>query len=783
MSSAASAPEVNAPSSFKRKSDDIGWKYGYLADPNNPSKVTCKRCKKEVNGGIYRLKQHVAGIGNTCGKCFHATDEEKAECAQAIQSAQDKKKAKRAHNDDVRKEVNIDGNGDGSVASPLVVDDGSVEVVGSSSRPNTLGPMDKFANPIDPPKDATTTQAKRQQSITAALFKERLWKAKQYLARWMYQSNIAFNAIQNDAFKRFCEAIGRFGPGFEIPPQYELGGKLLKEEVERTKELLRAHEEERVLTGCSVMTDAWSDRKRRSIMNLCSHCQLGTSFLESREASDEPHTAELIFNYVDGCIERMGEENVVQVVTDNASNNMAAKEMLKEKRPRIFWSACATHTINLMLQSIGTDPKFKQTIDKAKAATIFIYSHHRTLALMRKWTKKRDIIRPGITRFASAYLTLQSMHKKRNELRNMTWSSEWTNNNLTKAGKGKAAGTTLGSRAFWNGVSRCLKVFGPLVHLLRMVDSDRASMAFVYGQILSAKKVIKEVVYDNKESEYKPIIEAMDKKMKNRLDGPLQLAAYLLNPFYSYADRGIFLDETIMDGFFTAVETFYHCDGDKQSQVINVDFEKFKKQEGFFGKFAARHGCRDMNFSPAGWWATYGCHTPTLQRMAIRILSLTASASGCERNWSTFEGIHTKKRNRLDVNRLENLVYVQFNARLMEKQEKNKEKNNQIDVLVANDAIHVQDWLIEEAYGPEYPVNVDNDDIIDVETGLAWSMEDEVTEPNRPRRTRTVRELYEDDFKSDSEGDVDVNDEEIEYEDDENEVGVDPMDDLDEDAA
>ena len=32
----------------------------------------------------------------------------------------------------------------------------------------------------------------------------------------------------------------------------------------------------------------------------------------------------------------VGGDNVVQVVTDNASNNMGAKGMLKEKRPKIF---------------------------------------------------------------------------------------------------------------------------------------------------------------------------------------------------------------------------------------------------------------------------------------------------------------------------------------------------------------------------------------------------------------------------------------------------------------
>ena len=53
---------------------------------------------------------------------------------------------------------------------------------------------------------------------------------------------------------------------------------------------------------CSIMTDAWIDRKRRSIMNLCVNSSMGTAFLSSKEVSDEAHTSELIFEYVDKCI-------------------------------------------------------------------------------------------------------------------------------------------------------------------------------------------------------------------------------------------------------------------------------------------------------------------------------------------------------------------------------------------------------------------------------------------------------------------------------------------------
>jgi hypothetical protein len=67
------------------------------------------------------------------------------------------------------------------------------------------------------------------------------------------------------------------------------------------------------------------------------------------------------------------------------------------------------------------------------------------------------------------------------------------------------------------------------------------------------------------------------------------------------------------------------------------------------------------------WWLTYGCSAPNLQKLAIRVLSQTCSASGCERNWSLFEHIHSKKRNRLEHQVMNDMAYVQCNSRLQQK--------------------------------------------------------------------------------------------------------------------
>jgi hypothetical protein len=219
---------------------------------------------------------------------------------------------------------------------------------------------------------------------------------------------IPFNAINNEEFLQMCEAISQFGPGFQPPSQEHVRGPLFTAEYERIKSLVQEYDDEKMKNECSIMTDDWSDRKR-SIMNIVTNCAAGTTFLSSKEMSAMSHTSEVIFELVDKTIEEIGEDQVVQVVTDNASNNMGAKRLLFVKWPHIFWTSCGSHIINLMLQGIGSLPRFKKVLEQAKAFTIFVHGHITTLDCMRHFMEGREIIRPGVTRFASAFLTLTSI--------------------------------------------------------------------------------------------------------------------------------------------------------------------------------------------------------------------------------------------------------------------------------------------------------------------------------------------------------------------------------------
>ena len=59
-------------------------------------------------------------------------------------------------------------------------------------------------------------------------------------------------------------------------------------------------------------------------------------FLRSRDASDQVKDAKLLFHILDEVVEEAGLGNVVQIITDNASNYVLASNMLENKHKTIF---------------------------------------------------------------------------------------------------------------------------------------------------------------------------------------------------------------------------------------------------------------------------------------------------------------------------------------------------------------------------------------------------------------------------------------------------------------
>ncbi|KAL8474115.1 hypothetical protein ACS0TY_030815 [Phlomoides rotata] len=191
---------------------------------------------------------------------------------------------------------------------------------------------------------------------------------------------------------------------------------------------------------------------------------------------------------------------------------------------------------------------------------------------------------------------------------------------------------------FWSDCAIVVGAVAPLIRVMRIIVTDRKpSIGYVCDGIYRAKKAIKDV-FRHKKRLYKPFTNIIKARWDKQLRRHILAATYLLNPAFAYDRENMCKKKEIIDGFIEMVTTLI---GDKSIQRKCID-------------------------EVDEWWKYFGCGAPNLQNLAMKILSQTSSSSGCERNWSVFERIHTKKRNRLEHPRLNDLVFIHYNLCLQE---------------------------------------------------------------------------------------------------------------------
>ncbi|ONM08004.1 hypothetical protein ZEAMMB73_Zm00001d033598 [Zea mays] len=210
-----------------------------------------------------------------------------------------------------------------------------------------------------------------------------------------------------------------------------------------------------------------------------------------------------------------------------------AKRKREEKTVPISFNACDNDEFKQMCEAIGQfGPGIEPPTMFDLRGRLLEEEYARTKSLLQE--REAEKMKNGCS-----IMTDACIQEKKDQLRKMVVHSRWDSLKDVKSKKGKNATTTILNPTFWKDVKLTLAVFAPLFKVLCLVDGDvKPSMGFVYGELLKAKRHVKEAL-GNVENRFKDVV-AVIEKMDGRLDSPLHLTAYLLNPHYSYADPSIF---------------------------------------------------------------------------------------------------------------------------------------------------------------------------------------------------------------------------------------------------
>jgi hypothetical protein len=210
------------------------------------------------------------------------------------------------------------------------------------------------------------------------------------------------------------------------------------------------------------------------------------------DTSNISKTVDKVFEMLDAIVERIEEENVVQVVTDNAANYKAEEQLLMEKRKSLFWTPYVAHYIDLILEDFENKLEVHQvTIAKGRRITSYIYSRIILISMLRHFMKKKDLIRSAATRFTIAYLTLGCLNDHKMQLMTMFTSKQWSLCRFARIEEGKRIQNCVLDNRFWHDVTKCIKTTHLLIKVLRLVNSDeKPAMDFIYKVMDEAKEKI-----------------------------------------------------------------------------------------------------------------------------------------------------------------------------------------------------------------------------------------------------------------------------------------------------
>lgn len=532
--------KLTTQSKIMVRARDACWEHCILVDATK-QKVKCNYCQREFSGGVYRMKFHLAQIRNKdIVPCPEVPDDVR-DHIQILLSTPKKQK--------ISKKQKVDQAANGPQNSSSVSGGVHPNPVSSGQRGSSC-PSLLFlrSSPIPQPAVDDAQNQKKDD-------------ADKKIAAFFFYNSIPFAAATSIYYQEMMDAVAGCGAGYIAPGCEKLSSTLLekvKGDINAYYEKLRNEWKE---TGCTILCDCWSDGRTKSLVVFSATCPKGTLFLKSVDTSGHADDGHYLFELLESVVLDVGVENVVQVITDSSPSCVFAGRLLTTKYSSLFWSPCASHCINKMLEDFRKQEWVSAVLEEANMITGYLHSHSGILSMMRKFAGGRDLIRPRMPKLVADFLSLRSIVIQEDNLKHMFSHPEWLSSSYSRSPDAQAIKSLLCLDRFWKSAHEAVSVSEPLVKILRIVDGDMPAIGYIFEGMDRAKLNTK-AFYKGIEEKYVPVWDIIDRRWNMQLHSPLHAAAAFLNPsiFFSLNFK---IDSRLRNGFQEAMMKIATEDTDK----------------------------------------------------------------------------------------------------------------------------------------------------------------------------------------------------------------------------
>ncbi|CAL1388754.1 unnamed protein product [Linum trigynum] len=673
---------------------DPAWKHCQMFKNGDKVHLQCLYCSKVFKGGgIHRIKEHLAGQKGNASTCLRVPAEVKTAMQQSLDGVVVKKKKKKQKIEEEIASVNrVDSVPEGFAGNCQSGDDefvhfsnvnetSSSALVGGTLGNEGGGKKRRISGSIMIPiatagvDDCTTLVEKRVGGGDGVQIA---------IARFLYDIGAPLSAVNSDHFQPMVDAIASGGPNVVPPSYHDVRGWILKGSVE-VKSDVNKQMETLERTGCSVLVDQRNTSDGRTLLSFLVSCPERVVFVKSVDASDTVNSPDRLYELLRQVVEEVGVQHILQVITGVEDRYVIAGKKLSETFPTLYWSPCAAHCIDLILNDFGKLEWINGIIEKARSITRFVYNHTAVVNMLRRYTFGIDILQRGLTRSATNFVTLKQMVDLKDTLQGMVTSYEWIDCPFSKQPGGLEMLDLVSDQSFWSSCTRIVRLTQPLLRVLRIIcDRKRPPMGYVYAGMYRVKEEIKKEFL--KREDYVVYWNIIDQWWEGKWNVPLRAAGFYLNPKFFYSIKGN-IHGDIQSGLFDCIERLVP-EVDVQAHII-TERNSYKNASSDFGRRVAVRTRETM--LPDEWWATYGGSCPNLTRLAIRILNQACSSIGYKQDDIPIERVHDTK-NGLEHQRLSDLVFYQYNSRLRDIMTK-KEEQDTLDPLSYENVRFLEDWV------------------------------------------------------------------------------------------
>jgi hypothetical protein len=382
------------------------------------------------------------------------------------------------------------------------------------------------------------------------------------LVRFFVTANVPFRAAENPHLQRMFDVAK--SSGFRVPSRRLLSGAILDRVSLDCNDMNEdSFKAALASSGCTVASDGWSTRTSINFINFML-VSAGKEAFHSCLFDGAYKKAVNIAEATAAVIDNVGADNVVQVTMDGAARH--SFKFLRTKYPKVFFTWCSAHVLDLFLEDIGRDGFIANKLSECDKLIALFMNHQALLDALRLRCGK-GLIRHAVTRFATYYLCMDRIIQCREVLLGLLASSEFQSFSSSQPPAARMASNQIrelvGNVQWFTWIERIHALMKPIFVLLRLVDGPACGLAgkLYYRMYLLQEQLAAEgsdsLLYLFPQTTKEHVRKSLQARWKN-IHNPIYSIGFLLDPEFSDVSiYGQYQNNEVMSNWHDTVSTLF----------------------------------------------------------------------------------------------------------------------------------------------------------------------------------------------------------------------------------